>query len=296
MKLYSLDGAWEAASEDGKYAWEARVPGSILEGLEGLGALGQGGLFRKENADAAVDLMRRAFVLSRGFDLPRGFLLGEDARAYLEAEGLDTLAAVSLNGRTVGTTKNMHRSYRFDVTDLLEPTGNLLSVRFADSLAHIAREHERRPLSSEDEAEAMTVKGFYHIRKSHCSYGWDWGPKAPDAGIWRPIRLAAYEAAGSTRSASSRTTAPKASTCASPAKPTSGAAEISASPGRSSAPTAPRSPSPPSRGKRRASGSGSRASGGPGAWATSPCTGSWAGSRGPGARCTSARRRSGSGC
>lgn len=33
------------------------------------------------------------------------------------------------------------------------------------------------------------------IRKSHCSYGWDWGPKVPDAGIWRDIRLCKYETA-----------------------------------------------------------------------------------------------------
>jgi len=31
--------------------------------------------------------------------------------------------------------------------------------------------------------------GFPHIRKAHCMFGWDWGPRLPDAGIWRPIKL-----------------------------------------------------------------------------------------------------------
>lgn len=31
--------------------------------------------------------------------------------------------------------------------------------------------------------------GFPHIRKAHCMYGWDWGPRLPDAGIFREISL-----------------------------------------------------------------------------------------------------------
>ena len=33
------------------------------------------------------------------------------------------------------------------------------------------------------------MKGFMHVRKAHCMLGWDWGPRLPDAGIWRDIYL-----------------------------------------------------------------------------------------------------------
>ena len=33
------------------------------------------------------------------------------------------------------------------------------------------------------------LDGFTSVRKAHCMYGWDWGPRLPDAGIWRDVFL-----------------------------------------------------------------------------------------------------------
>jgi beta-mannosidase len=33
------------------------------------------------------------------------------------------------------------------------------------------------------------IPGYPHIRKVHCMFGWDWGPRLPDAGVWRDIDL-----------------------------------------------------------------------------------------------------------
>ena len=33
------------------------------------------------------------------------------------------------------------------------------------------------------------MNGFPHIRKAHCMFGWDWGPRLPDAGIWRSLGI-----------------------------------------------------------------------------------------------------------
>ncbi len=34
-----------------------------------------------------------------------------------------------------------------------------------------------------------SMKGFMHVRKAHCMFGWDWGVRLPDVGIWRDIYL-----------------------------------------------------------------------------------------------------------
>ena len=34
-----------------------------------------------------------------------------------------------------------------------------------------------------------TLEGFCHLRKASCMMGWDWGPRLPDAGIWKDIYL-----------------------------------------------------------------------------------------------------------
>lgn len=40
---------------------------------------------------------------------------------------------------------------------------------------------------SYDTRQEGQVPGYQHIRKAHCMFGWDWGPKLPDLGIWRSI-------------------------------------------------------------------------------------------------------------
>ncbi len=36
------------------------------------------------------------------------------------------------------------------------------------------------------------MKGFPQIRKPHCMFGWDWGPRLPDAGIWKDVTLIGF--------------------------------------------------------------------------------------------------------
>jgi beta-mannosidase len=55
-------------------------------------------------------------------------------RVELVADGLDTIAAIELNGSLVGHAANMHRGYRFDVRDLLRTGRNRLAVTFAAPL------------------------------------------------------------------------------------------------------------------------------------------------------------------
>ncbi|MFH9298996.1 glycoside hydrolase family 2 protein [Streptomyces sp. NPDC017520] len=101
-------------------------------------------------------------------------------RTDLVFEGLDTAARITFDGQEVGATRNMHRTYRFDVTGL----AGRLEVNFA---------------SAYTEAEAVRAitgdrpnvypEPFQYIRKMASSFGWDWGPTLVTAGIWRPVRL-----------------------------------------------------------------------------------------------------------
>jgi beta-mannosidase len=111
-------------------------------------------------------------------------------RNDLVCAGLDTVATVELNGTTVGTTANMHRSYRFDVRDLLHDGANTLAVRF-DSAFDYA-EGLRATLG---EWPNSYPAPFNFIRKMACNFGWDWGPSLVTAGIWQPIGLHSWSVA-----------------------------------------------------------------------------------------------------
>lgn len=95
-------------------------------------------------------------------------------------EGLDTAAEIVLDGRLLGRVRNMHRSYRFDVTGM----SGRLAVRFAS--AYTEAEAVRDRLGDRPNAYP---EPFPFLRKMACSFGWDWGPTLVTAGIWRPVRL-----------------------------------------------------------------------------------------------------------
>lgn len=109
-------------------------------------------------------------------------------RTDLVFDGLDTVAEVRLGGETIGRTRNMHRSYRFDITRRLadaSPGAEApLSVRFTS--AYTEAKAVRAALGDRPNSYP---EPFQFIRKMACSFGWDWGPTLVTAGMWRPVRL-----------------------------------------------------------------------------------------------------------
>lgn len=196
MNKINLAGLWDVRSSCGRYTWKGEVPGSVLLDMESMGKLGEHGAFYRDNNRKAVEIMNRDFLYSTTIIITDDFLKNNSDRSsrfFLETDGLDTLTELKVNGTVVGNTNNMHRAFQFNIDNLLRTGENHIEIRFFNSLEYIKREHLRRPLVSEDEEGVTTIPGFYSIRKSHCSFGWDWGPQMPDAGIWRPIRIVRYD-------------------------------------------------------------------------------------------------------
>ena len=181
MRRISLDGAWEMRSCK-EEAWHAAtVPGSVYSDLLQDGLMEDP--FYRENEREAFELLRQDWEYRRSFTLSQ-----EEqgaGRIQLCCEGLDTLAHVWLNGHEVGYADNMHITWRWDVKELLQAGDNEILIRFDSPIEYALREYEKRPGWCSTDA----IPGFAHIRKAHCMFGWDWGPRLPDAGIWRSICL-----------------------------------------------------------------------------------------------------------
>ncbi|GHA77413.1 glycoside hydrolase family 2 protein [Streptomyces termitum] len=105
---------------------------------------------------------------------------GGHERSELVFEGLDTAAEISLGGASLGTTRNMHRVHRFDVTGRSGP----LEVRFGS-----AYDEAERVRALTGDRPNVYPEPFQYIRKMACSFGWDWGPTVVTAGMWRPVRI-----------------------------------------------------------------------------------------------------------
>ena len=105
-------------------------------------------------------------------------------------EGLDTVATVSLNATVIADVANQHRGYRFDVTRLLREGENHLIVAFRSPVKYA----DAQGLALGARPRAYPTP-FDAIRKSACSFGWDWGIATSTSGIWRPVRLESWSMA-----------------------------------------------------------------------------------------------------
>ncbi|MFG2511213.1 glycoside hydrolase family 2 protein [Streptomyces sp. NPDC048584] len=176
-----LTEGWTLRHPDGTGdALPASVPGCVHTDLLAAGLIPDPFLGRAET--------EVAWVGRRDWTYDTELRPGPDGheRTELVFDGLDTVAEVLLDGRTLGRTRNMHRSYRFDVTRLSGP----LTVRFTS--AYTEAEAVRDTLGERPGAYA---EPYQYLRKMACSFGWDWGPTLVTAGIWRPVRLERWSTA-----------------------------------------------------------------------------------------------------
>ncbi|MFN8447638.1 MAG: glycoside hydrolase family 2 protein [Anaerolineae bacterium] len=171
-------GAYTEAFDDREWIPVA-VPGDVHSALIAAGRISDPFYDRNEPDCAWVEDREWWYRLS--FAAPAG-TLAADERLKLVFHGLDTFATLWLNGEPLGESQNMFRDAVFDVTGRLRAT-NVLAICFD------------RPL---DHADPERVKQFsdwggnpYRVlmRKAQFGYGWDWGPRLPTVGIWRPVEL-----------------------------------------------------------------------------------------------------------
>ena len=107
----------------------------------------------------------------------------------LRLEGVDTLCALSLNGIPIGKTYNMHRTWQFDIAGALRPGTNVLRITFHSPVQYMREQQNRHAVWGQSD----TMEGFAHIRKASYMFGWDWAPKLPDVGIFRPVTWLSYQ-------------------------------------------------------------------------------------------------------
>lgn len=177
METITLDGIWNMQGNG--LDCDGIVPGSVYSFLLNAGQMPDP--YYRQNELEATELLEHDYTFSRVFS----FDVTQTSPVYLCCDGLDTICDIYLNGETVGHTQNMHRSYTFDVTALLRAENELRLV-FRSPNRYLREAHARNPVWGNGE---NTLNGYSHLRKSFCMSGWDWGPRLPDAGIWRSIYL-----------------------------------------------------------------------------------------------------------
>jgi len=186
MQILPLAPAsWKFRDATERSAWHpAVVPGCVHRDLERNGLIPDP-FFGTHELDLQW-IEHRDWEYAATFQVSAAALAEETVE--LVCDGLDTLATITLNGRTVARTDNMFIGWRWDVTPFLRRGRNELRIRFASvgrALPKTRPEHQ--PKEFNDSVGRSSV-----FRKQPCQFGWDWGPRFVTAGIWRDLRLEAW--------------------------------------------------------------------------------------------------------
>ena len=187
MNIQSLTGAWQFRQAGTEEWLPASVPGGVHTDLLALG--------RIPDPFAGDNEKRVQWVAQADWEYRCQFAAAPEVfdqpNIWLVCDGLDTLAAVSLNGRPLGRAANMFRQYRWEVKPFIHAGENELHIHFDSPVRFAAAQQAVRPMMGVSQA----IPGGPHLRKAPCQFGWDWGPQLPPVGVWKDIRLEAFGAA-----------------------------------------------------------------------------------------------------
>jgi beta-mannosidase len=179
----SLGAHEESFSDD---TWiEIPVPGDVHRTLIDAGLIEDP--FYDQNEISCTWIEDREWWYRTQFTGPDEPLQSSE-RLQLVFHGLDSFTTIWLNGQELGEHGNMFREAVFDITDQIRMgEQNTLAVCFHRPLDQVPQEGEFQPWGHNPER--------VYMRKAQFGFGWDWGPRLPTVGLWRPVELRRHELA-----------------------------------------------------------------------------------------------------
>ena len=186
--IIQLNDEWQFTQTDKDEWHSATVPGSVQRDLIRLEIL--------PDPYYGTNEEKVQWVENENWDFKKSFQLTVEELEYADAlltfEGLDTHADVFLNGSKLFHAENMFVKHEQSVKSLLREGENNIYVKFYSPISHMmpARLTNRfeYPVGNDAREEKMSI----YSRKAPYHYGWDWGMRLVQMGIWRPVYLTLY--------------------------------------------------------------------------------------------------------
>jgi len=191
VETLRLDEGWQF-SQTGKNQWyDAEVPGSVQRDLIRHGVLPDPYFGTNENVVQWPE--------KEDWDFKKSFMLSEEQLNHDDAllffEGLDTHADVFLNGSRILQSQNMFVGHKISVKNLLRKGENNLYIRFFSPITRMLPAAATAGFDYPADNDHGTPKLSVYSRKAPYQFGWDWGMRLVQMGIWKPITLTFYDKA-----------------------------------------------------------------------------------------------------
>ncbi len=191
-EVVALDHGWQfrqitAGAGQGENGWlPATVPGDVH--LDLLANKKIPDPFYRDNESKLQWIENESWEYRLNFEVAPALL----ARSNVDLvfDGLDGAAEVSVNGAKLLNADNSFRVWRVPAKSHLHADTNQLSIVFPSPIKAAAAIAAGDPWQPKTKVEAKT-----YLRKPAYEYGWDWGPRFVTSGIWKPVRLEAWDKA-----------------------------------------------------------------------------------------------------
>lgn len=190
-----LNSKWFLKEKTKERKYSAKVPGSVFETLFENKVIKDP--FFGTNEKECQWIYETEWVYSTTINLNQDII--EKDYCMLQFHGLDTCCEVFLNDRVILFGDNMHRTYEVFIKtkeyNFLEEGDNQLTIVFKSPVKEAKKKLEELNLlfdSNRQHHLPFAIPGVEMLRKAYYSFGWDWGPKIPDSGVWRKVELHAF--------------------------------------------------------------------------------------------------------
>lgn len=185
----TLDGSWTLKGPQ-QIEIPATVPGCVHADLHREKLIPDP--YFRDNEKLVQWVGEKNWTYSRTFEVSTSLL--EKESVTLRFDGLDTFAKIKVNGKIVGETANMFREWEFDVKTLLSVGENRIQISFTSPMPYGRKKLEEKYLWQTGIGHHR-LEGGQWVRKEQSNYGWDWGPMIVTMGIWRSVRIHAFDTA-----------------------------------------------------------------------------------------------------
>jgi len=187
---FELNTGWMIIQEKEGIKINALVPGSVYEDLINHNIIEDP--FYGLNEVKMDWVYESDWIYYLKFDLPNNY---ENILDYpniiLRFNGIDTISTIYFNNVLLGTTENMFRTYEFNIKSYIKKENNEIKVKINSPTKYARDEISKYHVKLN--TGPCAIPGVPYIRKAQFSFGWDWGPKLPDIGIWKPVEIIALD-------------------------------------------------------------------------------------------------------
>ena len=167
---------WQFYEKGSKKKKPARVPGSVISDLLLNGLIPDP--YKNLNEEKVKWIEEKSWVYSTTFlhDAVAG------KKYEIVFEGLDTYAKVWLNDTLILSSRNMFLEHRVSLAGKLKQGLNQIVIEFSPAVTKAGEEKNILSLPYPGDERI-------YCRKAQYQFGWDWGPRLVNCGIWKPVYL-----------------------------------------------------------------------------------------------------------